>query len=140
MSHASISDRKIYKALQYHVRNDKIQGLHDPNRRPLKVSDIYELYAKQNGLDYWTDITMLIPDVGTSLFQVSIDRLDSSKPHVLGNIVLCCMATNLCRNAASAQELLNYLQEVAACFDPTKPRTLQQLTRAGLGKNNVHQS
>lgn len=112
MSHADIADRKIYKSLQYYLKNDKAQGIYDPTAKRLSVNDVYEIYHQQKGRCYWSNVPMRFPGIGTSIFQISVDRVDCSKGHTKDNIVLVCLGTNLARNASKTEDLVEWLDAI----------------------------
>lgn len=57
----------------------------------IKDSYLEELYEKQNGLCYYSNIPM---NFDKSEWKVSIERLDNTKGYIEGNIVLCCLELN----------------------------------------------
>jgi hypothetical protein len=65
------------------------------------LDDLKEQWEIQNGLCYWLDIKMSLPDlaISRSPFAPSVDRLDSSRGYHKDNIVLCTRFANLGRGA-----------------------------------------
>jgi len=65
------------------------------------LDDLKEQWNIQNGLCYWLDIKMSLPDlaISRSPFAPSVDRLDSSRGYHKDNIVLCTRFANLGRGA-----------------------------------------
>lgn len=76
----------------------------------LKVSDIEEIYEKQNGLCYWFNIPLLVSDQKKHPQQPSIDRIDNTKGYTKDNIVLCCYSANIGRNENNVDTWKNFLK------------------------------
>lgn len=57
-----------------------------------------DLFSRQKGKCYWTNLKMVLEVSNKNPFQVSIDRLDNNKGYTKDNIVLCCMMINYARN------------------------------------------
>ena len=79
-------------------------GPHDPksgSRLNFDIDNDYvvDLWEKQQGKCAITDLPMV--HKFNQLNSVSIDRIDSSKGHVRGNIQLICQAVNLMKNSRS---------------------------------------
>ncbi len=73
---------------------------------------IKQLYEKQNGKDYFTDLLMIPSAKKFFPFQPSLDRLDNNKPHTLDNCVLVCYAGNVGRNNASTEKYLEHIKKI----------------------------
>lgn len=71
---------------------------------------LHNLYIKQNGKCYWSDINMPLDNIGLGeLNSISIDRLDSSKGYLQDNVVLSCKFYNLGRGMSSSEYFINFL-------------------------------
>ena len=58
--------------------------------------DLQAMWNRQNGLCHWFHVPMTTDSFGTNdPAQVSVDRLDSDKGYVPGNVVLCSQAANI---------------------------------------------
>lgn len=86
------------------------------NRRNLEFSIDYdyitELWNKQNGKCYYTNVDMKLIALTKNPFQVSIDRIDSSKGYIVGNIVLCCQSINYMKNDYSLTDFIEFYNSV----------------------------
>ena len=75
---------------------------------------IEELYSLQNGLCYYTDKLMHIDlrDKNNNKDCVSIDRIDSDKGYIFGNLVLCRWQVNRMKNDLSNIDFLQIISEI----------------------------
>ncbi len=80
---------------------------------------IEEIYASQNGLCYYTGGTMFTDMRGLSSNNdgVSIDRIDSSKGYIEGNIVLCRWIVNRMKNDLTHEEFLELVSKINNKFN-----------------------
>ena len=76
--------------------------LHDSKNRKLEhtltISDINDMFDKQNGLCYWFKIPLIPSNKTKHPQQPSLDRLDRTKGYNKDNVVLCCYSANIGRN------------------------------------------
>jgi len=74
---------------------------------------IADLLVEQNWKCYYTGIKL--EDVRDSWhpFRPSIDRLDSSKGYIPGNVVICALCINLMKNQQPAEDFAKTLAKVA---------------------------
>ncbi len=76
--------------------------------RNISIPYLREIYAKQAGKCYYTNVVMSLK-TPTYLCRdpllISIDRIDSSKGYIKGNIALCCLGINYLKGEHN-QELL----------------------------------
>lgn len=75
-----------------------------------------KLYEIQEGKCIYTGEILTIPNKnyfrGTTGFNVSIDRIDSSKGYIRGNIVLCTKDINFFKFIYSYEEMLNISKKI----------------------------
>lgn len=73
---------------------------------------IYNLWDKQEGKCYYTNLSMLREHLSNSPYQVSIDRIDSSKGYIIDNIVLCCISMNFAKNKYKVEDFINFINNI----------------------------
>ena len=78
----------------------------------ISIEFIYELWKKQKGLCFYTNIPMKYIAFNKDPFQVSIDRIDSSKGYTIDNVVLCCQAINYLKNDYTLEEFNKFLMNL----------------------------
>jgi len=76
------------------------------------------LYDQQNGKCYYTGLTLEVPakrgvSRKRSPYRISLDRLDSSKGYILGNVVLASTFANYAKNDWPADEFESLLDQTA---------------------------
>lgn len=75
-------------------------------------------WDKQNGMCPYTKIQMVLPESGKeysrqySLEKASLDRIDSSKGYVKGNVEFVCLAINYAKNNRSQEEMEIFIRKV----------------------------
>jgi hypothetical protein len=84
----------------------------DPIRRMVDIDYdfLLDLWDKQDGKCALTNIPMV--HKFHQLNAVSIDRINSSKGHVKGNIQLVCKAINLMKNTHTNEEVFQFLEVI----------------------------
>jgi hypothetical protein len=74
------------------------------------LNDLLRLWQIQNGICFYTNKPMLF-EIGFDN-SVSIDRIDSNKGYIADNIVLCQKKTNIMKNNASIEELVEFAENI----------------------------
>jgi hypothetical protein len=80
-------------------------------------------WEKQNGICPYTNIKMILPrntleyTKTKSLMKASLDRIDSSKGYIEGNVEFVCSAINLAKNNFSKEAMVSFLQETIASLN-----------------------
>lgn len=79
----------------------------------IQWKDILELWNKQNGICAITGLPMTL-EVGKGLTgtNVSVDRIDSSKGYIKGNMQLVQHTANTMKSDLSMNELLDYCERI----------------------------
>jgi hypothetical protein len=99
-----------------------------PNRYSMKkhkpdidAEYLKALWDEQGGICPYTGIKMVLPkssaqkDNISSLKKASLDRIDSTKGYIKGNVEFVCMAINLAKNNKTKQEMINFISEIVSC-------------------------
>ncbi len=100
----------------------KNPGPHDPKDPIRRMWDIdldyvMELWESQDGMCALIGISMA-HEFG-NLRSVSVDRIDSSKGHIKGNIQLICSGLNRLKNTYDNDDVLKFLREAFEAFRNT---------------------
>ena len=98
----------------------------------LSVEQIKELWDKQGGRCPYTGLEMRLPvsewdQLGRAAnpYQASLDRIDSSRGYVQGNVEFVCLVVNYAKNGFSKQEMLDFFKSI---YDTsTKETTVRRL-------------
>lgn len=94
--------RKIKSPIEWFLREKMSRLRTSAKKRNLKFDlnwkILYDIHMKQKGLCFYTGIKMNMTfEKGYKVchpFQLSVDRIDSSKGYLRDNIVLCCYCIN----------------------------------------------
>ncbi len=70
----------------------------------LKLTTVFDLFEKQEGKCAYTGIPLVFRS--NHIGSISIDRIDSNKPHVADNIVLCTAMVNTMKQDLTVQEFV----------------------------------
>ena len=76
-----------------------------------------ELWERQNGICPYTKLKMILPknqkqyQLIHSLKKASLDRIDSSKGYIKGNVEFVCLAVNYAKSNFLRHELIEFLQD-----------------------------
>ena len=95
--------------------NAKRRGL----AHTISIEYLKDIFEQQKGLCFYTNKPMLIDtrDVNNSNDSVSVDRIDSSKGYIEGNIVLCRWIINRMKNEVSHSIFLELISEIYTNFN-----------------------
>lgn len=70
---------------------------------------LIELWNKQNGKCFYSGVDMILKGYGKNINNaMTIDRVDSSRGYVKGNVVLCCSIINKMKQNLTIEELINW--------------------------------
>lgn len=100
----------------------------------LTIENLKELWDSQNGICKYTKLNMILQPSARSHNKkeyhprnASLDRIDSSKGYIKGNIEFVCMAVNYAKNDFTKKEMLNFFDQIrkqTLNSSPSKANTL----------------
>jgi CRISPR/Cas system Type II protein with McrA/HNH and RuvC-like nuclease domain len=112
--------RKLIRdRIHAHKRQDKRKGRDWSNN--LTLDDFLRLWQEQNGRCFYTGLEMTIGQKGSKV-EVSIDRLECSKPHTADNCVLACASLNFGRGDKPVKEFCDYLEGMNMLHPDTRAK------------------
>ena len=88
------------------------------HKMTLDVKYLKLLWEKQNGICPYTNIKMILPKNTKeyqkikSLKKASLDRIDSSKGYVDGNVEFVCLAINLAKCNFTKEKMISFMNEI----------------------------
>lgn len=85
----------------------------------LTLSCLKDIWDGQNGICPFTGWKMVLPinttgrwPESSNIIRASLDRIDSSKGYVIGNVRFICFIANLAKNKYSDSDLINFCKSV----------------------------
>jgi hypothetical protein len=78
----------------------------------IDVDYINELFEKQNGKCYWFGVDLIPTEQKKHPQQPSLDRLDTTKGYIKGNVVLSCYSANIGRNETNVSVWMDFLNKI----------------------------
>lgn len=106
------------------VRCDDFTGLREFLRRAknrgwlysITLQDLLDLWESQNGMCVYSGVNLVKPQNHKSnnlVYLASLDRIDSSKGYVVGNIQFVSAAANYAKNSMTHDNMLEFCKAVA---------------------------
>lgn len=77
----------------------------------ISLQDLKDLWEKQKGLCAYSGVPMTWDD-SNRYTTVSIDRIDSSKGYVRGNIAFCCFTVNIMKSNMPVEHFLWWCRNI----------------------------
>lgn len=86
------------------------------NEINIDVTYLKEQWERQNGICPYTRLKMILPKTTSeykikSLRKASLDRIDSSKGYIKGNVEFVCMAVNLAKVNHTKEEMIQFFKD-----------------------------
>jgi hypothetical protein len=91
----------LARQIENRVNSPKTKKRQDGEEMDIDADYLRLLWVEQEGRCYWFGIPMVAHEGVRDLRRPSVDRVDTKRGYTRGNIVLCCMAANFCRNDCS---------------------------------------
>src|ERR1035437_1044356 len=110
--------RDEYSCFRFYSRKNRFSIIRHKNQINIDEKYLKEIWDKQMGICPYTGIKMLLPKTThqchqlKSLKKASLDRIDSSKGYLKGNVEFVCMAVNLAKNNHTKEEMLYFVKDI----------------------------
>ena len=83
----------------------------------ITVEDLMECYKIQDCKCYYSGMPLVLTmtgngDITDNPYQITVDRLDSTKGYEKGNIVLCCLVANSAKSVLSSEEFYSFVEKM----------------------------
>lgn len=107
-----------YSPFKQFLRISKSRSKKNNMECDLDLVYLKELWESQNGVCSYTELKMDLPKSTSdrsfthSLKKASLDRIDSSKGYIKGNVEFVCMFINFAKNAYNKEDVKSFLSEV----------------------------
>lgn len=84
----------------------------------IEIEDLKEQWNKQNGICPYTGVQLILPEDGNIkkidfFHRASLDRIDSSKGYVKGNIQFISTPINLMKQSQSDESIRKFLKDIS---------------------------
>ena len=101
-----------YSQFRYHLRKAKERK----KKCDLTLEYLKELWDKQNGICPYTGMQLLeyVWNKSKKPNTASLDRIDSSKGYIKGNVRFICLMANYARNKWSDKEVVEFISKAKA--------------------------
>lgn len=76
----------------------------------ISIDALETMFEQQKGICYYTGLYMDFTDKDMS---PSVDRIDSSRPYELGNMVMCCYRANMMKNNSTVENFIRIAHMIA---------------------------
>jgi endogenous inhibitor of DNA gyrase (YacG/DUF329 family) len=99
---------------------DRIKSYGKGNVDSIYLKNLWEI---QDGICPYTGIKMILPQKlsNRSPKKASLDRIDSSKGYVQGNVEFVCQAINLAKNSFSKEDMKKFISEITFSITHSQP-------------------
>lgn len=107
-----------YSPFRFFINKCKSRNRDDGLDMDIDVYYLKELWKLQNGLCVYTQIKMTLPETinrftkSHSLTRASLDRIDSSKGYIKGNVEFVCYGINLAKNNYTKNEMMSFVKNI----------------------------
>lgn len=127
------------------LRNAQIKCQQRNKEINVDVEYLKNLWEFQQGICPYTKIKMKLPESGSeytkqySLEKASLDRIDSSKGYIKGNVEFVCLAINYAKNNRTRDEMKLFIEKIISHGQTTIQINTKQLQEIPDGKEkSIH--
>lgn len=122
-NHNPNSGRKVdeFSPFRWHLRNAARRSKSKDRSCDITLEYLKEIWEQQNGICPYTgwqmkNLECFTPDKQLPLTpdRASLDRIDSSKGYVKGNVQFVCYMAQCCKGAFSSQQMIEFCEAVVA--------------------------
>jgi len=112
-----IKDDSVFVLFVRSARNKAQQRKKDFD---IDVNHLKEVWTRQNGICPYTGIKMILPKCGKdwdrtfTMDKMSLDRIDSAKGYVKGNVQFVCLGINYAKNKWSDSDTKLFIEKIRA--------------------------
>lgn len=108
-----------YSPFRWFLRKSKLRDVEKGRECDLDLQFLKELWESQSGKCAYTKLPMVLPKTTLEFdrikslpTRVSLDRIDSSKGYVKGNVEFVCLAINYAKSTFSKKQMESFIQDI----------------------------
>lgn len=108
-----------FSPFRFHLKVMRKSAKHRKHECSVTLSDLKALWEKQNGICPYTGWSLInLPstteceNTRLTINRASVDRIDSTKGYILGNVQFVAVIANFAKNAFAEEELINFCRDV----------------------------
>ncbi len=113
-----------YTGFREFIRRAKMRHTHEVS---ITLDELLEQWNKQDGKCVYTNIPMMLPKSSNNnrIFTASLDRIDSSKGYISGNIQFVIISINYMKNNMSHEETISLLDIINKYYTVVEDRRIR---------------
>lgn len=106
-----------YSPFRFFLNSGRASIKKHKHETDIDLEYLKNLWEEQKGICPYTKIKMILPRTTKesnlkSLKKASLDRIDSSKGYIKGNVEFVCMVINLAKNNYTKKEMEEFITEI----------------------------
>lgn len=115
-----------YSPFKYFITKCKERKKQNNIEFDIDLEYIKKLWIIQNGICPYTGFEMILPETTHnhskihSLKKASLDRIDSTKGYIKGNVEFVCMLINFAKNQFTKNEVIHFISELKQIGTPDR--------------------
>lgn len=109
--------RDEFSPFKYYITKCKERLRQKNENYDIDANYLKELWKRQNGVCPYTNIKMILPETTKhhsnihSLKKASLDRIDSSKGYLKGNVEFVCLLVNFAKNVSTKEDVMSFFSD-----------------------------